>query len=93
MADAERAEVMVRMTFGPNNGIAYSPDRALLAVCSAHHVEVIDARSGQVLRLIRGHAGMVADAAFSPDGTAPFPESAGFPQTPPSFRPEPFIPG
>ena len=38
-------------------------------MCSAHHVEVIDARGGQVLRLIRGHAGMVADVAFSPDGT------------------------
>ena len=64
----ERAEVMVRMTFGPNNGIRFSPDGALLAVCSAHHVEIIDARSGLVLRLIRGHAGTVSDVAFSPDG-------------------------
>jgi WD40 repeat protein len=69
MTGAERAEVVVRMTFGPNHGIGFSPDGALLAVCSAHHVEVIDARSGRVLRLIRGHAGTVADAAFSPDGT------------------------
>lgn len=57
------------MRFGPNHGIEFSPDGALLAVCSAHHVEVIDARSRRVLRLIRGHAGMVADVAFSPDGT------------------------
>src|SRR5258705_8122777 len=64
----ERAEVMVRMTFGPNHGIAFSPDGTLLAVCSAHHVEIIDARGGRVLRLIRGHAGIVADVAFSPDG-------------------------
>ena len=56
------------MTFGPNQGIRFSPDGTLLAVCSAHHVEIIDARGGQVLRLIRGHAGTVADAAFSPDG-------------------------
>ena len=69
MTGAERAEVMVRMKFGPNHGITFSPDGALLAVCSAHHVEVIDARSGRVLRLIRGHAGTVADVAFSPDGT------------------------
>ena len=69
MTGAERAEVMVRMTFGPNHGIAFSPDGALLAVCSAHHVEIIDARDGRVLRLIRGHAGTVADVAFSPDGT------------------------
>ena len=68
MAGFGRADVMVRMTFGPNNGIAFSPDGALLAVCSAHHVEIIDARDGRVLRLIRGHAGMVADVAFSPDG-------------------------
>jgi len=58
MTGAERAEVMVRMTFGPNHGIEFSPDGALLAVCSAHHVEIIDARGGRVLRLIRGHAGM-----------------------------------
>jgi WD40 repeat protein len=69
MTGTEQAEVMVRMKFGPNHGITFSPDGALLAVCSAHHVEVIDARSGRVLRLIRGHAGTVADVAFSPDGT------------------------
>jgi hypothetical protein len=68
MAGVERAEVMVRMTFGPNRGIAFSPDGALLAVCSAHHVEIIEARGGLVLRLIRGHAGPVADVAFSPAG-------------------------
>src|ERR1700749_826542 len=68
MAGVERAEVMLRMTFGPNNGIGFSPDGAMLAVCSAHHVEIVDARSGVVLRLIRGHAGTVADAAFSPEG-------------------------
>jgi hypothetical protein len=51
---AERAEVMVRMTFGPNQGIGFSPDGALLAVCSAHHVEIIDARSGGVLRFPSG---------------------------------------
>src|ERR1700731_4755756 len=69
MTGIERAEVMVRMTFGPNHGIAFSPDGALLAVCSAHHAEIIDPR-GRVLRLIRGHAGTVADVAFSPDGRA-----------------------
>jgi hypothetical protein len=26
MTGAERAEVMVRMTFGPNHGIGFSPD-------------------------------------------------------------------
>jgi WD40 repeat protein len=56
------------MTFGPNQGIGFSPDGALLAVCSAHHVEIIDARRGQALRMIRGHAGTVTDAAFSPGG-------------------------
>jgi hypothetical protein len=34
MADDERAEVMVRMTVGPNHGIAFSPDGALVAGCS-----------------------------------------------------------
>ncbi len=68
MTGAERADVMLRMNFGPNNGIAFSPDGTLLAVCSAHHAEIIGARDGRVLRLIRGHAGTVADVAFSPDG-------------------------
>src|ERR1700729_1146164 len=68
MAVSGRADVMVRMHFGPNNGIAFSPDGTLLAVCSAHRVEIIGARDGRVLRLIRGHAGTVADVAFSPDG-------------------------
>jgi hypothetical protein len=31
MTGAERAEVMVRMTFGPNHRITFSPDGALLA--------------------------------------------------------------
>ena len=68
MTGVERADVMVRMNFGPASGIAFSPDGALLAVCSAHHAEIIDARDGRVLRLIRGHAGRVADVAFSPGG-------------------------
>jgi WD40 repeat protein len=68
MTGAERAEVMVRMKFGPNHGIEFSPDGALLAVCSAHHVEVIDARSRRVLRWIRGHAGMVAATATTLTG-------------------------
>src|SRR5690348_14286607 len=68
MTDVAKAEVMVRMTFGPNQGIEFSPDGTLLAVCSAHHVEIADARRGRVLRLIRGHGGLVMDVAFSPDG-------------------------
>jgi len=35
MTGAERAEVMVRMTFGPNHRIKFSPDGALLAVVAA----------------------------------------------------------
>jgi hypothetical protein len=88
MTGAERAEVMVRMTFGPNHGIEFSPDGALLAVCSAHHVEIIDARGGRVLRLIRGHAGMVA-AGLSRLGPAEvssrFPEVRRLPPGAPIF--------
>ena len=57
MTDVAKAEVMVRMHFGPNQGIEFSPDGTLLAVCSAHHVEIADARRGTVLRLIRGPGG------------------------------------
>ncbi|MGD0704926.1 MAG: hypothetical protein ABSA02_34195 [Trebonia sp.] len=80
MAGVERAEVMVRMTFGPNRGIGFSPDGALLAVCSAQHVEIIDARGGALVTL-SGHLGAVQDVAFSPGGKAPGhhvqPERAG----------------
>src|ERR1700727_1582680 len=67
MTGTERADVMLRMTFGPRK-ICFSPDGALLAVCSQQHAEIAEARSGRVLRLIRGHANSVTDAAFSPDG-------------------------
>ncbi len=43
----QRAEAMVRMRFGPNYGIAFSPDGTLLAVCAAHHAEIIDASDGR----------------------------------------------
>jgi hypothetical protein len=35
MTGAERAEVMLRMTFGPNHGIKFSPSGALLATVSS----------------------------------------------------------
>jgi hypothetical protein len=44
MTDVERAEAMVRMSFGPGHRIRYSPDGSLLAVCSAHRVEITGAR-------------------------------------------------
>jgi hypothetical protein len=66
MTDAVWAEVMVRINSARTTGSSSPRNGALLAVCSAHHVEVIDACSHRVLRLIRGHAGMVADVAFSP---------------------------
>ena len=68
MTGVERADVMVRMHFGPNNGIAFSPDGALLAVCSAHHTEIIDASAGRVLRLIRGHSAVITETVFNLPG-------------------------
>src|SRR5947209_17160968 len=47
MTGAERAEVMVRMTFGPNHGIEFSPSGALLATASSDATARLwDAASG-----------------------------------------------
>jgi WD40 repeat protein len=50
MTRAERAEVMLRMKFGPNQGVAFSPSGALLATASSDATaRVWDAASGACL--------------------------------------------
>jgi WD40 repeat protein len=67
IASRDPAEVMIRPPFRPNR-IAFSPDGSLLVIGSSGVAEIIDAADGRVLRLLQGHAGLVTDVAFSPDG-------------------------
>ena len=48
--------------------LAYSPDSTQLAAASTIGIWIYDARTGEVLRLLTGHADSVRCVAFSPDG-------------------------
>jgi WD40 repeat protein/3',5'-cyclic AMP phosphodiesterase CpdA len=63
----DRAEVMLAAG-GWIGAVAYSPSGDLIAVARGWDVEVLDAKTKQVLRLLRGHAGPVTGVAFTPDG-------------------------
>ena len=56
MTGAERAEVMVRMTFGPNHGIEFSPDGTRVATASGDQTaRVWNVASGAPLVTMAGH--------------------------------------
>ncbi|MFI9816996.1 trypsin-like peptidase domain-containing protein [Saccharothrix variisporea] len=62
------AEVVLGASGGAE-AVAYSPDGELLAVSRGSVVELVDAGTDKVLRVLRGHRDWVLDVAFSPDGT------------------------
>jgi hypothetical protein len=74
MTGAERAEVMVRMTFGPNHGIEFSPSGALLATASSDATARLrDAASGAHLATLvplspGGYITLLPDARYKLDG-------------------------
>jgi WD40 repeat protein len=74
MTGAERAEVMVRMTFGPNHGIEFSPDGALLATVSSDATARLwDAASGAHLATLvplpsGGYITLLPDGRYKLDG-------------------------
>lgn len=53
---------------GASQGAAFSPDGDLLAVAIGSTVLIGEAATGQPLRVLRGHTGIVTSVAFSPDG-------------------------
>ena len=53
---------------GQANAVAFSPDGDLLALAREWAIELVDADTGQVLRVLHGHTGGVWGVAFSPDG-------------------------
>ena len=53
---------------GSVHGLAFSPDRRLLASASHEGVKLWDAASKQEPRTLEGHASYVHSVAFSPDG-------------------------
>jgi WD40 repeat protein/3',5'-cyclic AMP phosphodiesterase CpdA len=64
----DQPDLMLRAT-GTCGAAAFSPDGALLAVSRGRAVELADAGTGMVVRVVRGHTGPVTAIAFSPDGT------------------------
>jgi hypothetical protein len=74
MTGAERAEVMVRTTFGPNHGITFSPDGALLATApSDATARLWDVASGAHLATLvplpsGGYITLLPDARYKLDG-------------------------
>jgi WD40 repeat protein len=49
--------------------VAFSPDGATVVTASSDGTARIwDARTGELLHILRGHFGVVTDASFSPDG-------------------------
>jgi hypothetical protein len=74
MTGAERAEVMLRMTFGPNHGIKFSPSGALLATVSSDATARLwDAASGAHLATLvplrgDGYITLLPDARYKLDG-------------------------
>ena len=74
MTGAERAEVMVRMKFGPNHGIEFSPSGALLATASYDAtVRLWDVASGAHLATLvplpsGGYITLLPDGRYKLDG-------------------------
>jgi WD40 repeat protein len=67
MTGAERAEVMVRMTFGPNHGITFDPSGALLGIASTDKTATVwDVTTGVPVATLAGHGSSVTAIAFSP---------------------------
>jgi WD40 repeat protein len=50
--------------------VAWSPNGATLAVGSAHHVRLLDARTGQPKDTLPSDTGVVDALAWSPDGAS-----------------------
>jgi WD40 repeat protein len=50
-------------------GGEYSPDGSRIVTAMNQHAEILDARTGEILHLLRGHGGGVWRARFSGDGT------------------------
>ena len=75
MTGAERAEVMVRMTFGPNHRIKFSPDGGSVIVTGSYDgtARTWEVTTGRPLVTFAGRG------ASRRTGTRAAPESAGSP--------------
>lgn len=69
IAGQDRAEIVTEMPSGEARCVAFSPDGALLALGSGNVAKIADVATGRVLRVLRGHQGVVTAIAYSPDGT------------------------
>ncbi len=64
-----RVEPAIILATAGVNGVAFSPDGEQIAAASGDgSVQVLDARTGKVVRSLRGHRKLAFSVAFSPDG-------------------------
>jgi WD40 repeat protein len=71
-ANATRLKQLSSLNVGDGivRSVAWAPNGALLAVGSAHHVRLLDARTGQPKAMLPGDTGVVDALAWSPDGAS-----------------------
>jgi WD40 repeat protein len=71
-ANAARLKQLSSLNIGDGivRSVAWSPNGATLAVGSAHHVRLLDARTGQPKVILPGDTGVVDALAWSPDGAS-----------------------
>jgi hypothetical protein len=50
-----------------DSNVKFSPDGSKICSCSGNNAEILDARNGDRLLILKGHAGFVTSASFSPD--------------------------
>jgi WD40 repeat protein len=68
IAGRDEPDLMIQPRSDPQS-VAFSPDGTLIAIGIYATIELIDATSGQSVRILRGHTAYVCGVAFSPDGT------------------------
>ncbi len=68
MTDRKLVATLVTGDQGPIQAMAYAPDARAVAIAADRSVQMRDAKTGEVLFALNGHADPVTCLAFSPDG-------------------------
>jgi WD40 repeat protein len=66
--EAETGQLLRSLPTGVLSAMALSPEGKWLVTCGSAMLKMLDAETGQEVRTLRGHTGLVQTVAFSPDG-------------------------